>query len=116
MATKKAASAKKTAAEKKTSTEKLVTTKEVTFDSTGEILIDQRIVEQHIEQAPNVIWSSEKNEDDTLKFGDPPPFVRVGMLKIEVPEAAVQLKGFYSEHARLLVQSLNGYKRLQPKG
>lgn len=87
----------------------------------------------------NVIWSSERiyekvsgegetesrewissptDSDKTgiLKFGDPPPFVRIGMLKIEVPEAAVQLKGFYSEHARLLIRSIAGYKALVPKG
>jgi hypothetical protein len=75
-------------------------------------------IETPIEATPpaNVIWSSEKNEDGALKHGEPPSFVRIGMLKIEVPETAVQLKGFYSEHARLLIRSIGGYKALVPKG
>ena len=67
-------------------------------------------------QTPNVIWSSEKNEDGELLHGDPPESIRVGMIAIELPDAATQLKGFYSPHAALLCQCKSGYKKLVPKG
>lgn len=56
---------------------------------------------------PNVVWRGEK---------DPPPFVRVGMLEIKIPDAAEQKKGFYSEHADLLRRSVPGFKEIKPKG
>lgn len=66
---------------------------------------------------PNVIWSSEKKEDGSFKFGNPPASpVRIGPDAIEVPDAETQLKGFYSPSARRLVRQINGYKFFQPKG
>lgn len=65
---------------------------------------------------PNVIWSGEKKEDGSLKFGNPPAVVKVGIRSISVPEAEKQLAGFYSPDARALVRNINGYKFLQPKG
>ncbi len=65
---------------------------------------------------PNVIWSAEKNEDGSLKFGNPPTRVRISMTEIAVPAAEEQLKGFYSDHAPRLVSGVPGYKALQPKG
>lgn len=65
---------------------------------------------------PNVIWSSEKKEDDSLKYGNPPASVRIGIDSIEVPDADNQLKGFYSQHAARLVRNIPGYKYLKPKG
>ena len=65
---------------------------------------------------PNIIWSSEKNDKGELLHGEPPEAIRVGMLNIELPDAATQRKGFYSPHAALLTQIKAGYKILKPKG
>jgi hypothetical protein len=90
----------------------LVATLEETLDPTDTFKVDEKV----IENPPNVIWSSEKKEDGSLKHGDPPPFLKFGMLHIDLPSAEAQLQGFYSQHARILVREKNGFKFFRPKG
>jgi hypothetical protein len=66
--------------------------------------------------AANVIWSSEKNADQTLVYGEPPPFVQVGMRRIELPDAATQKKGFFHPEAILLTRLKKAFKDFKPKG
>jgi hypothetical protein len=46
--------------------------------------------------------------------GEPKKKVRIGMLTIEMPDAETQRKGFETEHARLILTNLRGYKRHNP--
>ncbi|HEX8087667.1 MAG TPA: hypothetical protein VF762_02365 [Blastocatellia bacterium] len=44
--------------------------------------------------------------------GEPHKSVQIGMLNLELPDADAQRKGFETEHARLLVTNVRGYKFL----
>lgn len=46
--------------------------------------------------------------------GEPKRSVRIGMLKIELPDAAPQRKGFVTDHAKLIRTNLKGYKPFNP--
>jgi histone acetyltransferase (RNA polymerase elongator complex component) len=47
--------------------------------------------------------------------GEPKNKVRIGMLTLELPSADEQRKGFETEHARLILSNLHGYKKLISK-
>jgi hypothetical protein len=55
---------------------------------------------------------------DFERYGYPPPFVKVGMREIELPDSATQLAGFELEamDAHLLVTNVAGFKMLKRKG
>ncbi len=51
-----------------------------------------------------------------LKFGNPPEKVEIGMMTIQLPAPEMQLQGFCSKNAMLLVTNIPGFKSLKPKG
>lgn len=55
----------------------------------------------------NVIWRGDR---------PPPRTIQLGMLRIDLPEEAVQRAGFVSSLARRLVINVPGYKFFRPKG
>jgi hypothetical protein len=63
-----------------------------------------------IDPTPNLQYTADPD------YPEPPSRVRIGMKVIELPEAAKQREGFYSEHARKLSRTIKAYKEIQPKG